>query len=482
MSEETLELKPSILPPQYPSKFYSFDRSSGVKYEVKTGERSESSSITAVPSLRPYDAEGQQTDGGHGIPDCPDGGTQAWLVVLGGFLTYFATFGYLNSFGTYQAYYTEDLLSYRTPSDIAWIGSIQLFFLFFGGMIFGPMFDAYGAKILFIPGTLIYVASFMFQSLSKEYYQLMLSQGIMFGIGDAMLFYPTISSVSHWFDRRRGLALGIVVAGSSLGGVAWPILIEALIKRINYAWAVRISGFICLAFLVPSIFMVRGRLPPNKGKQADGGINGQVIKDIFKDGRYTWFVGGTFLVFWGMFIPFYYLPDYGKSHGMTATEANYLLAYLNAGSLVGRVLSGLLADKLGRFNISFLCALFSSVLLLALHRMDKPSSIIAFSVLYGFLSGGLISLQSACVSQITSNIAQVGLKIGLMMALCSLVALTGPPIAGAILTWHQKDGEQHNSPLYWDGLINFAGVIMIVGSAAVGWSRLKVKMGWRARV
>lgn len=55
-------------------------------------------------------------------------------------------------------------------------------------MIFGPMFDMYGAKKLFIPGTIIYVGSFMLQSLSTKYYQLFLSQGIMFGIGDAMLY------------------------------------------------------------------------------------------------------------------------------------------------------------------------------------------------------------------------------------------------------------------------------------------------------
>ena len=233
------------------------------------------------------------------------------------------------------------------------------------------------------------------------------------------------------------------------------------------------------------MFLVRGRIPPQTAEQPNTGAGGNLLKEIFKDGRYTWFVFGTLFVYWGMFIPFYYLPDYGKSHGMTADEANYLLAYLNAGSLVGRVLSGFLADKLGRFNITLSCALLSAIILLALHRFTESSTIIVFSTFYGLFSGGLISLQSACIAQITPNIFHVGLKIGLMMAICSLVVLTGPPIAGQILIFNSKnagvapDGEH---VMKWEGLINFASIIMIAGSAAVAWARWKIQDKFFARV
>lgn len=93
-------------------------------------------------------------------------------------------------------------------SVIAWIGSLQvrspwayrnhnprpasltqlqIFFLFIGGMVIGPLYDSYGARPLVIPGSLVYVLSIMFTSISTKYYQLMLAQGVMFGIGNAML-------------------------------------------------------------------------------------------------------------------------------------------------------------------------------------------------------------------------------------------------------------------------------------------------------
>ncbi|KAL8857826.1 MAG: hypothetical protein Q9178_005582 [Gyalolechia marmorata] len=256
----------------------------------------------------------------------------------------------------------------------------------------------------------------MFTSLSVELYQFVLAQGLMFGIGDTMLFYPTISAISHWFDQRRGLAFGIVVAGSSVGGICWPFMLERLFVRIGFAWTVRTAGFICLAFLAPSCLLIKPRLPPRKS--AHLGIGS--IKDSFADKRYALLTAAMFFIFWGMFIPFYYLPSYGLAHGMSLYMANNLLAILNAGSFAGRIVSGILADKLGRFNITFICALFAGIILMTLHAIQTPAGIIIFSILYGFFSGGLISLQSACVAQITPDISMIGLRIGLLMAVCSL--------------------------------------------------------------
>ena len=77
----------------------------------------------------------------------------------------------------------------ENPLDTDYIQLLtsQLFLLFIGGMVVGPIFDTHGSKALMISGTLIYVLSVMFTSLSSELYQFILAQGIMFGIGDTML-------------------------------------------------------------------------------------------------------------------------------------------------------------------------------------------------------------------------------------------------------------------------------------------------------
>ncbi|KAI9676087.1 MAG: hypothetical protein M1817_000830 [Caeruleum heppii] len=389
----------------------------------------------------------------------PDGGIRAWLVVLGGFLTYFATFGFLNSYGTFQAFYQDHHLRGTSPSAISWIGSLQLFLLFIGGIVIGPIFDAHGSKVLFWPGTVIYVLSMVLTSLATEYYQLMLAQGVMLGVGNAMLFYPTISAISQWFDRRRGYALGVVMAGSCLGGIVWPISIERMIATIGFPWAMRVSALVCLLVLLPSCFLVVPRVAPRAPSEASG----VRLKGIFADSRYTLLTAGFFFVFWGMFIPFYYLTLYGQFIGMSSFAANNLLPVLNAGSFIGRIASGLLADKLGRFNVTYICALVGGILLLCLHAVTTAPCLVVFSVFYGFLSGGLISLQPACVAQITKSMEMIGLNIGVMMAICSFGVLTGSPIGGAFMA--ADDGG-------FEGFITFSGVILLFGSFLVFCSRL----------
>ena len=108
-------------------------------------------------------------------PTFPDGGLRAWLVVLGAATINACSFGCASSFGVYQAYFQRNQLSDRSPSEIAWIGSLQLCFMFAGGFFSGPIFDRFGARRLIIPASLGYVLSIMFTSLCTEYWHFILS-------------------------------------------------------------------------------------------------------------------------------------------------------------------------------------------------------------------------------------------------------------------------------------------------------------------
>lgn len=80
-------------------------------------------------------------------PDFPDGGIKAWRNALGCAGLLFCSFGYVNAFGVYQEYYQTHQLSSKTPDDISWIGSLQVFFLFNGTLFGGPLFDRFGAVV-----------------------------------------------------------------------------------------------------------------------------------------------------------------------------------------------------------------------------------------------------------------------------------------------------------------------------------------------
>lgn len=79
----------------------------------------------------------------------PDGGPQAWLNAFGGFCIFFGCLGFTSCFGVLQEYYSSHILQHKSPSEIAWIGSLSSFIQFGGGAVGGPMFDRYGVKVCF---------------------------------------------------------------------------------------------------------------------------------------------------------------------------------------------------------------------------------------------------------------------------------------------------------------------------------------------
>lgn len=91
--------------------------------------------------------------------------------------------------------------------------------------------------------------------------------------------------VGHWFKRRRGFALGIIISGSSLGGVVYPIMLRQSQHQLGFSWAVRLSGFVTLGCLIVAGLMIKTRLPPNHRNVIR--LSQLFDLDGFRDIRYT---------------------------------------------------------------------------------------------------------------------------------------------------------------------------------------------------
>ena len=125
----------------------------------------------------------------------PDGGATAWLTVAGASACLFVSFGWINCIGVFQDYYQTHQLRQYSPSQIAWIPALQIFFMLAGGPFVGKIFDDFGPRYLLIGGTFFHVFGLMMVSLSKEYYQFLLSQAVCSAIGASCVFYPAFTCV-----------------------------------------------------------------------------------------------------------------------------------------------------------------------------------------------------------------------------------------------------------------------------------------------
>jgi MFS family permease len=130
---------------------------------------------------------------------------------------YRCTRGIVNTYGAFQTYYETDLLRGHSPSQIAWIGSIQTFLFLFGGAIAGPLYDHGHFRTLLVVGTFLMVFGMIMVSLCTEYWQFVLAQGITVGIGGACLFVPGIAILPTYFSSHLVFAMGVAGSGSGLG-------------------------------------------------------------------------------------------------------------------------------------------------------------------------------------------------------------------------------------------------------------------------
>ncbi|KAK6502089.1 hypothetical protein TWF481_009898 [Arthrobotrys musiformis] len=375
----------------------------------------------------------------------PDGGLKAWLTVLGAAISMFCSFGYVNAFGVYESYYLSVILKNKTADDIAWIGSIQIAFIFGSGLFAGSVFDRYGARIIIIPSSILLVASIMITSICKEYYQFLLCQGILGGISQGALYTPAIGVIGQYFNKNRAAAMGLVVAGSSLGGVILPIMLANLLERTTFGWTVRSIGFLFAGLLLITSFTVVERLPHRKGTF--------FLPEAFRIPTYNLFVAGNFFILWGLFTPFFFIPTFALNLGMSHSMSIYLVSILNGLSFPGRIIPGILADKLGRMNCMIIAPIVTSILIWCWMAIETATGLIVLTAFFGFWSGSVISLFPAVMAQIVPHPREMGTYIGMAMGISGVAGLTGSPIAGALLTRYG-----------YTAAISFSGSCMAIGT------------------
>ncbi|THW45167.1 MFS general substrate transporter [Aureobasidium pullulans] len=384
----------------------------------------------------------------------PNGGTKAWLQVLGAFFLFFNSWGIINTFGAYQTYYQSGILASSSPSDISWIGSVQAFLLMLVGALTGPIYDAGYFRALLSVGSFAVVFGFMMLSLATTYWQVILAQGICVGLGAGCLFVPSVAILSTYFSTKIATAMGLAAAGSSLGGVIYPIVFYRLEPRIGFPWATRVIGFIALATLIVANSVMRVRVLPAARR---------AVFDLkaFTELPYLFFVLGGFLAFMGLYAPFFYIESYGITYNITSESLGfYTLSIINSASVFGRIVPNLIADRTGPLNMIIPCCIISGIIALCLIPVRSEAALIVECILYGFFSGALVSLPPTVFVSLSPNRGLIGTRMGQGFSIISIGLLLGTPICGWIL-----DGSGFTD--VWV----FAGVLVLGGGSLMSLSR-----------
>lgn len=141
------------------------------------------------------------------------------------------------------------------------------------------------------------------------------------------MFALVIAACGTWFLRHRALAFGVVTAGSSLGGVVLPIMVQQLIPKIGFGWTMRAVAFMFLGLLIIANLTIRSRLPPTRRP-----FNAKEMVKPFTELPFLLLSIGSFFLYIGGFLPFNFLIAQGEASGMSVNLASYLISIMNASS------------------------------------------------------------------------------------------------------------------------------------------------------
>ncbi|KAF4987392.1 hypothetical protein FDECE_15452 [Fusarium decemcellulare] len=441
--------------------------------EAETSQNSNthgSSSPEAGLSFPGNDVEQQENN--HGPGPAPDGGWIAWMVdscPLFCLPQANSLRGIINSFGVFQPYYA-DMLS-RSPADISWIGSFEVFFLFFVGTFTGRMTDAGYFRQLYALGFFLVVLGIFATSFCKTYWQFFLAQGICMGLGNGCIFCPSMATISTYFEKRRALAMGVAAAGSATGGLIYPSIVRQMLPTAGFSWAIRTIGFVQFATLGVGAFFLKSRIPPRR--------SGPLVEwAAFKEMEYSFYVLGSFMCFWGVYFAFYYLAAFSRDIlGVSFSRSLDVLLVLNGTGAIGRVVPNYLADRYGSLTVQIPLALVTGTMMYCWAAIHSPTGVFIWAAIYGIWTGGVQSMFPVGLSSMTSDPSRQGTRLGMAFTIVSFATLTGQPIAGAII--HAQGGA-------YIGAQAFAGSCLVLGSCffvvAKGIRSRKLQQGWIAKV
>ncbi|KAI0072297.1 MFS general substrate transporter [Panus rudis PR-1116 ss-1] len=398
-----------------------------------------------------------------------DIGRGAWSFCLAGFILETLVWGFGFSYGIFQAYYTSHPPFNKVSHvAIASVGPAALAIEYGEGLLLSFFYGRYPdyVKGSMWFGLALSVLCLSLSSFVNQVWLLIMLQGVGLGIAGGMLYWPVIFLVSEWFSRRRGLASGIIFAGSGIGGFLFPLFVNALLDKVGHRWTLRfiallqgILGGIALLFIKP-------RIPPPKFKR--GQRRPQLIPphmQFFKRTHFWTFAATNLLQAMSYFPVSLYIAIFAESIS-SPLSATIVLSLFNSSGVVGQILIGYLSDRFPYPWIMLASTLGSAIAAFLLWGFaDTLARVFAFAIIFGGLSGGFSSVVFAAGTDAANpNPEQASMAVSAFTIVKGLAAILGPVISGVLL----EAGQSVSYGPY--GKFGFGPVELFVGSCAMASS------------
>lgn len=360
-----------------------------------------------------------------------------WSIVGLGFLLQFIASGPVYyAFGSYAPSIAETFDVPRTLLNLCY--SLVMFIGAVGSAPVGWLIDRVNIRGLAVMGLIGTALGLCLASIATEYWQMLLLFGTLIGMGEAFIGNLTVNYlICHWFERRRGLAIGLAVVGASAAAIVFPPLASALVERSGWRSTLMLFG-IAMAFLaIPTYFLVRlpGEIPDFERKPRISGaevqsVRGLGFKELIRSFPF-WIIvlccGGMIGVNGAVMIT---MVPYAISLGFSGLQGAALLSIVGGGAMVGKLSFGLIADRVDLRWAQRMGLILMIAGLIVLMIGTNYTGIVVAAIIYGLALGGMLPVWAALVAHIY-GLSRYGSILGYSRAAMTPLTISCPLIAGA---------------------------------------------------
>ncbi|TXT10543.1 hypothetical protein VHUM_02048 [Vanrija humicola] len=311
------------------------------------------------------------------------------------------------SVGVLHAFWSESLFP-NQPQTVALASTLPQGLLLFSGAILAPLFTLlpWHEKRIQAIGMLIATVGLIASAFATKAWHLVVTFGCLYPFATA-LYFPCPIIVFEWFQARRGLASGVVFAGTGAGGAAFPYIVTSLLKQFGYRTTMLALGIAFISINTIALALIKRRLPL-AARVTTGRSSRRPRPRIdfsFLAGRAAWAAFAFITISnLGSFIPLLWMPSYATATHATRPDGTTLVAIMNGITVPGFLLNGHLSDRLpARVVICTSCLLATMSCLLLWGYGTSAGPLVAFAIVWGITAGSTSGIWSKMVTVINKS-------------------------------------------------------------------------------
>ncbi|KAI0465575.1 major facilitator superfamily domain-containing protein [Xylaria cf. heliscus] len=392
-----------------------------------------------------------------------DGGSAAWRLLSAVFIFEALLWGFPLSFGVFQEYYST-VPEFAGNRYISVVGTIASGLGYLGAPVIIPFIQRYQRwrRHMICVGWSICIAGLVLGSFASTLETLILTQGVAYGVGFLIFYYPILGMVNEYWIARRGMAYGLMCGASGFSGSVIPFVLQALLTKYGYRTTLRAVAVGLTLLTGPFIPLLKGRLPPSERTSVP-----KINWTFLRSPLFWVYSVSNLLQGLGYFFPSLYLPSYASSLKLGGKSGALLVAVMSASQVCGQVTFGLLSDRKVPLNIlACLSTIVAAITSLTLWRLAQSLPVlIVFAIVYGFFAAGFTAIWARMSTAITDDVTSGPFIFCLLNFGKGIGNVLAGPIGGSLISMSKSTGTPSSSSYQW--VILFTGVSMFASGFTI---------------